>query len=478
MGSYIILGAIVLLGVPLGIAGLFRPFLGMLVFMVIHFVQPGELIPALEPFRIELVYGTLLFGILIYRRAFRAGPPFFSDRIVVGGIVLLSAALLSVPLAVWLGGAVDSVISLIKLIALIVLFGTLVDSQDRLRMILWCVTAIAAWTAGSSLWSYANGQYYELEYDLGSLSRAQGLNSIVGGPNELAGLLLALLPLMFVLLRCTRNILARLLLLACSGASLAAILLSGSRIAVIGLLAIGIYYIFQSKRKALTFVVCVVICCLVWIALPNAYRQRYLTVETYATGGQLDASNELRLEVWKAGQKIFLHNPLVGVGAGQFPTAYGLIYLRGEHKAWMNPHNLLIQIACELGIVGLAAFVYFFAQIVRGLQFALRRRSSETELNYQTAVACSVMCVGIILLSLVGHTLYRPFWYLLAGLVAANRNILCSTLNASAESPASAVELPPTVATRFRKPLGIRSQVGQRTRRGESIGRGKLVGGH
>jgi len=50
------------------------------------------------------------------------------------------------------------------------------------------------------------------------------------------------------------------------------------------------------------------------------------------------------------------------------------------------------------------------------------------ELNYQVAVACAVMFVGIMILSSVSHTLYRPYWYLLAGLVAANRNILYAKL--------------------------------------------------
>ena len=144
----------------------------------------------------------------------------------------------------------------------------------------------------------------------------------------------------------------------------------------------------------------------------------------------------------------------------------------------MNPHNLLIQIACELGIVGLVAFAYFLTQIVKGLQFVLRRRTPETELNYQTAFACSVMFVGILLLSLVGHTLYRPYWYLLAGLVAANRNILCSTLNTFTESPGAAREAAPSTATRWRRPLGIASQVALRTRTRGTFGKEKLVDGH
>jgi O-antigen ligase len=433
-----------MLGAALAIAGLFRPFLGMLVFVAIHFVQPGELVPALAPLRIELVYGALLLAILIYRRASRSGPPLLSDRIIRGAVLLLAAAVLSVPFAVWRGGAASTVIELMKLIALSLLLTVLVDSQNRLRTMVWCMAGVTAWFAGSSLVSYAHGHFYALNYDRGSLNRAEGMNSIVGGPNELAGILLALLPLLIALLRTTRNVLARILLVVSGAASLAAISLTGARIAMVGLIAMAIYYVFQSKYKLPACIACLLIGFSVWQYLPPEYKQRYLTVESYAKGGQLDASNELRLEIWRAGGRIFLRYPILGAGAGQFSTAYGQIVLAGQHAAWMNPHNLLIQVACELGLVGLAAFVYFLWQIVKGIRFTLRgKRERGFELNYQVAVACSVMFVGVIILSLVGHTLYRPYWYLLAGLVAANRNIVYSKLKARAKlRAASADKLP------------------------------------
>jgi O-antigen ligase len=302
----------------------------------------------------------------------------------------------------------------------------------------WCLAAVAAWFAGSSLSAYAHGQFYAL----GDLDRAEGINSVVGGPNELAGLLLALLPLLIALLRSTRNALARVLLVGCGSLSLIAISLTGSRIAMIGLIAIAIYYTFQSRHKLLTCIACLAIGFLVWFNLPHVYKQRYLTVEHYAQGGQLDASNEFRLEVWRAGEKIFLQRPILGVGAGQFPTAYGLIYLGERHGAWMNPHNLLIQVACELGLVGLAAFVYFLWQIVKGISFTLKgKRSRGFEFNYQVAIACSVMYAGVLILSLVGHTLYRPYWYLLAGLVAANRNITYAKLRKRAKLQSETSEI-------------------------------------
>src|ERR1700737_1914021 len=108
MNSYSFLVIGIMLSV-LAIAGLFRPFLGMLVFVVIHFVQPGELVPAIASLRIEMVYGTLLIGIIIYQRAVRSTPSLLSDHIVRGAMIFLGAAALSVPFAVWRGGAATTV---------------------------------------------------------------------------------------------------------------------------------------------------------------------------------------------------------------------------------------------------------------------------------------------------------------------------------------------------------------------------------
>jgi O-antigen ligase len=414
-----------LVGAVVAVMGLFRPFLGMLVFIAIHFVQPGELIPALAPLRIEFFYGALLITVLLWRRmAQPKRPSLFSDRILSSSLVLIGAAFLSIPFSIWPGGAAATLIDMIKLTTLIFLLKLLIDSEDRLRKMLWCMVAIGAWLAGSSLYAYYHGEFYHLTYNVGALDRAEGMNSIVGGPNELAGILFALFPLLIALLRCTSSIFARTLLVACGCISLVAISLTGSRIAIIGLMAIALCYIFQSRNKLLTCAACLVIASLLWLNLPVEYQQRYLTVESYAQGGELDASNELRLEVWKAGWQMFLGHPILGVGAGQFQNAYGMIYLHGQAGGWMNPHNLLIQVICELGVVGLAAFAYFLWQLAKGIGFALQKsKENGLTLNYQLAVACSVIYLGVIVLSLVGHTLYRPYWYLLAGLIAASQGI-------------------------------------------------------
>ena len=83
MGSPITIICLVV-GLILAVVGLVRPFVGMLVFVLIHFVQPGELVPALEPFRIELAYGLLLIASLTYQGVLRSVRSLLSDRIILG----------------------------------------------------------------------------------------------------------------------------------------------------------------------------------------------------------------------------------------------------------------------------------------------------------------------------------------------------------------------------------------------------------
>jgi O-antigen ligase len=188
--------------------------------------------------------------------------------------------------------------------------------------------------------------------------------------------------------------------------------------------ALGLYYVLSSKRKVMAFALLATLALATWFAMPQRYQERYVSVERYAEGSQLDSSNQLRLRIWKAGVRMFEEHPLLGVGAGQFPTAYGSIYSGRKHGAWMNPHNLLIQVGAELGVVGLVAFAFFVVQIVKANRFVLQLEDQEDlEINCQLAVACYAMLMGVVVLSCLAHTMYRPYWYLLAGFVSANQAI-------------------------------------------------------
>jgi O-antigen ligase len=400
------------------LVGLFRPFLGLLVLILIHFLQPGELIPALAPFRIELVYGLLLLLSFVVHRASSSTVPSLTSPILRAALILLGYAALTVPFAIWRGGALNQVIVLAKLVFILFFIATLIDSGFRLRSIVWVLVVLLAWYAGGAMNSYLKG---ELVFKQG-IERAVGLSSLVGDPNALAGLIVGLLPFLIAAIRFTRMIAARVVLLSVLALALATLVVTGSRASMLALVAIGIYYVLRSKHRILSFACFVAVGCVIWVGMPTPYRQRYLSPVRYAQGEELDASNELRLQIWRAGWRMFLDHPVLGVGAGQFGTAYGTVYSGREHGPWMRPHNLLIQVGCELGLAGLLIFGYFLFQIVKTNRSLLQLKGKNpSKLNYEVAVACGALLAGVSIASIFGHTLYRPYWYLLGGLVAANR---------------------------------------------------------
>jgi O-antigen ligase len=237
-------------------------------------------------------------------------------------------------------------------------------------------------------------------------------------------LIVALLPFLVVILQRNRNSLVRLLLLASVGIGLATTVLTGSRASMISLLLVLFCYIVQSRHKVTLFIACAILAVTVWVAMPEEYRQRYLSVEQYIGGAKLDDSNKDRLKIWRGGWAIFLEHPLLGVGAGEFQDAFHA-YSGEPHGAYRSAHNLVVEVGCELGIVGLIVFGYFVSQITKNVLLLRRLQlNEEFGLNYRVAQGCGMMLLALVVMSCVGHTLFRPYWYLLGGLVAANRSIV------------------------------------------------------
>jgi probable O-glycosylation ligase (exosortase A-associated) len=412
--TIVILGALIM--GALAVAGLLRPFFGLLVLITIYYVQPAELIPALEPLHIERTYAIALLLAFLLQRPSNSERPVLNP-ILRAGMALVGVAALSVPFAVWRGGAVEATVNLAKLIIYLFLLSTLIDTKDRMRKVLWLLAGLLAWISGNGFLSYLQGNFIVRQ----GIDRAVGETSIVGDPNALASTISGLLPLVFVLWRCSQKILQRLLLLGLMLLALATMVVTGSRTGLIGLAVIVLYYVFNSRHKVAALALCAVVAIVLWLAMPRQYQERYLTTVHFAQGEKLDDSNELRVHLWKAGWRMFLDHPILGVGAGQFSTAYGTFYSGAKHGAWMSPHSLFFQVAAELGLVGLVAFGSFLFRVVRANLFVLKAHAGDQQgWDYQLALALGAALLGYAVVSVTGHTFFSPRWYFTAGLIAAN----------------------------------------------------------
>jgi O-antigen ligase len=148
-------------------------------------------------------------------------------------------------------------------------------------------------------------------------------------------------------------------------------------------------------------------------------------------GQVIDTSVELRLGAQRVALEMFLDNPFIGVGAGNYPPLYpaysqqlGVTAVASE----FYPHNLYLQVLAETGALGLLVFLPAVFGPLLALERTRRATRSSTpegsewnELAFGSEVALACYLLSSTLL----HGSYpRYLWMLLALVVAASQLVL------------------------------------------------------
>jgi hypothetical protein len=96
-------------------------------------------------------------------------------------------------------------------------------------------------------------------------------------------------------------------------------------------------------------------------------------------------TNVERTHMWTAGLRMFRDRPITGVGFGDFKQMYDRYRPPESKERAGHLHSVPIQVAAQMGILGLAALIFLLAGLFRcagsGLRAMLRaaRRAPETE---------------------------------------------------------------------------------------------------
>lgn len=179
------------------------------------------------------------------------------------------------------------------------------------------------------------------------------------------------------------------------------ILLTWSRGAWLGLaLEILLFLLFHSQksRHLLRFTPLLL---LFVPLLPNNFRARLFSI-----GDLGESSIRYRLQTWVGAWRMLVSHP-VGIGVGE--RAWRVIYPHfavSGTKTVMHAHNVFLQVATELGIVGLTVFLLLLGVVLRrGMQGR----------NTVTLLAMA----GVLTMGLFDHLWYYPgllvpFWSMLA----------------------------------------------------------------
>jgi O-antigen ligase len=262
---------------------------------------------------------------------------------------------------------------------------------------------------------------------------SQRLAGPIGDPNFYALILLVTVPLGLALLRTRLPSLLRLGVAAAVATTAATVLLTYSRG---GAVVLGLGCLVCAVRwhvRGLHVGVLAVALGGMIAMLPNSVWDRLGTVlrpfqDTHEVGQVIDTSVEMRLGAQRVALEIFLDNPFVGVGAGNYPPLYQAYSERLGVTAVASefyPHNLYLQVLAETGAVGLVTLLPAVFGPLLALEQARRRPVSRAlaapewnDLAFGTEVALGCYLLSSTML----HGSYpRYLWMLLALAVAARR---------------------------------------------------------
>ncbi|WP_447983615.1 O-antigen ligase family protein [Nitrospira sp. Nam74] len=328
--------------------------MGMVLFLLYAWVcvgRPQEIVSALVVLRLGLVTGGL--ALLAWLRA----PGWLSEKVPIevpvvrDVMILVGVAMVTVPISVWPAHSLLFLFNVfLKTVLLFLLVIYWCRSVQDVRRLLWvyCIASVAVVLPGV-LSGHAGQERYSVE-------------SLSYDPNDIALLQVMALPLIVYLYstsgRRLRAVLAVMALLCLYG-----VVLTQSRGGFLALVVAGSLILSRSSMSRSAKVSIVALGIVVFGVLAGtAWKDRIRTM--WDPQSEYDQTAGGRTEVWKASLLLLATHPW-GVGIDNFVTAEGLSH--GGTGKWSASHNSFLEIAVELGIVGLVIFIRLLRGVMKTL---------------------------------------------------------------------------------------------------------------
>jgi O-antigen ligase len=302
---------------------------------------------------------VLCVGIFILKMIFSRKEVIF-DRTSILIIILIVWALITViwspdqssSLSEWISFALQAVLYIILI--------NFIESREDLKIALWGHVI-----GGTILAIGVTNQMVRTEF-----LRSQ---DVLGLGINLASRLIGLnLLLTFLLYQFKHKSLAKLLLLVSfisSGIGVVATLSRGTWLGIAMALSILAVFFLFSRKLTIPFgqiLIWAIVAVVIFMVLSNFILSEHALdklVYRFRTGFSLSDSAGGRFEIWKVGWQIFSDAPIQGHGFNSFSQEFRPYYddsgLTGSfHVAESkHAHNAYVQLATELGLIGLGVFI-------------------------------------------------------------------------------------------------------------------------
>jgi putative inorganic carbon (hco3(-)) transporter len=409
----------------------FQLFIGLIIFTLLNIASRFPTIGIVRP---TVLFVGLIAGLIIFSMSQRKGGDTSHTARYLN--ILILYILVTIPLVQWPGSVVRfGIEGFIKAVMFFYFAVYLVDSFRRLKIFIIAIVACQIVRILEPLYLNFTVGYWGSVAHMGDgdfMARLSGAPSDIINPNGLAFVILTAIPFLHYLFGASPSKAAKFLYALLLPALLYALVLTGSRSGMIGLVVVFGFIILRSRHRAVLCGLVPVVAIAMVSVMSDDLRDRYLSVGGGAT--RHGATAEGRLTGMKAELAVAMNRPIFGHGLGTSREALGNYSSRDQIA-----HNLYSETFIELGIVGLFLYLRVLKSIlssVRAVMPALEelgrrvKTAGDTEgyrrLDFlgrcaQGALAWIIMCL---VFSFASYGLSEFYWYMIAGLSIALTNVL------------------------------------------------------
>jgi len=335
-------------------------YIALFAFTLVLYARPSEFYPSPVTASIALVIGIVTLAFFVPSQFALEGS--LSATLPEVKILLLFAllAVVNIPLAMSPPDAAQVfTTTFIRCVVMFVVMVNVVRTPARLKGLMFLGVAAAIWLSFAAIKDYRSGLLTIEGYRVAG--RGTG---IFGNTNDMALHLVTMFPVVAAAVFGSRNKMIKLAAAACAILLVAAIVVSYSRGAFLGLIVILIFFALKlGNENRVGIVVGLVTVTLAFLLFaPGGYGTRLLSIFVPSLD-PVQSADARRGELFRS-LYVAIRHPFFGIGMGNYQ---GQMSLRG-----LVTHNSYTQVASEMGLFALGCYVVFMvsplrkvAQIVR-----------------------------------------------------------------------------------------------------------------
>jgi len=425
-------------------------FFSLLIVFVLEYTRPDQFFPFIMSLKLYALVPLVVFMAAFAAKTRNPNEVIFSSSITKLLLALLLLAALSIFTALDKSRAWQVWQGLLGYILLFFMIAKLCDSRDKLKWVFRIIIAAHVWLV------FLNPA---LLTDPTQRSYIRNV-TFLGDGNDFALSAAIALPMCLYLYLSARGAIAKGLYISAGLVLMGAILGTQSRGAALAIIAMVFYLwtLSHNKGKATVFIIAGLI--VILAVASDVYLSRMQSIAHY----QEDGSAQGRLLAWRAGTEMALRRPLLGVGPGCFPVAFGSWGYSVPGTPRMNAHSMYFLALGELAWVGLAILLGLLWLLFRDNQAAIKSLANGARAEQLDRRRLLIFATASVVTFAVGgaflSVLYYPHLYVISGIVFAARRIFVMGQDVEAGAPAIS-------ARRSAMPARLRANPGRRVRRGQ-----------